>query len=169
MLLSNQKLIFAVLFIFALIYTSYGTTDSDLTESLDKRAYHKKNHKKSHKKNHKDSKYDIKRICKGFRFLYPYAHDDKYNQPIQIKNDSIITVMWAKDPTSEVDMCIDCEMLKEQEGLVGVVWQKGIDMKPGYASSPVHFVVGPEVSLPHQVVLRAFGNTTLGPRCAAYS
>ncbi|CAG8524791.1 18765_t:CDS:1, partial [Racocetra fulgida] len=89
--------------------------------------------------------------------------------PVKIKNDSTITVMWAKDPTSEVDMCIDCEMLKEEEGLLGVVWKKGIDMKPGHAATSVHFYVAPGVSLPHSVILRAFGNTTFGPRCAAYS
>ncbi|CAG8708952.1 12580_t:CDS:2, partial [Dentiscutata erythropus] len=166
-MLSNKRLIFALLFIFTtLIYASYGI-NSDITDILDKRD---NNNKRGDSGSSGSSSDTLKKYCSGFRFLYPYAKDDtSYNQPIQIQNNTNITVMWAKDASSSVKTCMDCEMLQSGHQFIQIVWKKGIDMTPGYASASVHFSCDPGTPLPITVTLRAIGQTAEGPRCAAYS
>ncbi|KAF0447029.1 hypothetical protein F8M41_002843 [Gigaspora margarita] len=161
MMLSNKRSIFAILYILTtLIYASYGTAISDITY----------NNRLNIRDNNDTDPYSLESLCKGFRFLYPYAQDDTtHNTPVQIKNDTNVTVMWAKDQSSNVTTCIDCEMLKSGPGLIQIVWTKGVDMTPGYAASSVHFFVSPLVQLPITLVLRAIGQTAFGPRCSCYS
>ncbi|CAG8794291.1 14539_t:CDS:1, partial [Racocetra fulgida] len=96
---------------------------------------------------------------------YPPANASTLDQ-ITIKNDTSITCKWSTKPGSRVVSVVDFELFMDEgprQGLITVLWDKGVNMTQNSASAEVRIYSPSDIKLPATFLARSYATTDFGP------